>query len=86
VVARFNERGESGSCEAKARKGNAPGRMKPKGARDIARGEITATMCPNRQRDETPEARPLRQQCLKRRKRLAPEFKRDRSLLNGSKS
>jgi hypothetical protein len=29
-------------------------------------------MSPNRQRDKTPEARPLRQQCLKRRKRLAP--------------
>jgi len=39
------------------------------GAREVARGEIRRRRLPNRQRDETPEARPLRQQCLKRRKR-----------------
>jgi hypothetical protein len=68
----FGRETGSGNREAKARKGNAPGRMKPRRARDAARGEI--------QRRCTPTGRgmkPLKrgrcwQQCLKRRKRLAP--------------
>jgi hypothetical protein len=44
-------------------KGNAPGRMKPKRAR-APHVEKSGDGCPNRQRDETPEAKPLRQQCL----------------------
>jgi hypothetical protein len=40
-----------------------------------------ATVRPNRQRDKTPEARPLRQQCLKRRKRLAPQIQEGRALI-----
>jgi hypothetical protein len=51
------------TVEAEARKGNAPGRMKPKRAR-VAHVEKSGGVDPNRPRDETPEARPLRQQCL----------------------
>jgi hypothetical protein len=44
-------------------KGNAPGRIKPKRAR-APHVEKSGDGGPNRQRDETPEAKPLRQQCL----------------------
>jgi len=51
------------AVEAEARKGNAPGRINPKRARDAACRRNLATVSPNRQRDQTPEAKPLWQQC-----------------------
>jgi len=39
-VAALGRETEHGCCEAKAEKGNVPRRMKPRRARDAARGEI----------------------------------------------
>jgi hypothetical protein len=55
--------GQAGAAEAKARKGNAPGRKKPRRARE-SHVEKSGGGNLNRQRDQTPEARPLWQQCL----------------------
>jgi hypothetical protein len=63
------ERVVSTTEQAEAWKGNAPGRMKAHGSQGGRTRRNPATTLPNRQRDKTPEARPLRQQCLKRRKR-----------------
>jgi len=55
--------GRVGAAEAKARKGNAPRRKKPRRARE-SHVEKSGGGNLNRQRDQTPEARPLWQQCL----------------------
>jgi hypothetical protein len=63
---------EHGSREAKVRGGESPREEEAQESQGRRTWRNPATVHPNRQRDETPEARPLRQQCLKRRKRPAP--------------
>jgi hypothetical protein len=60
------------SREAKAREGECPREDEAQESQGRRTWRNPTTVFPNRQRDETPEARPLRQQCLKRRKRPAP--------------
>jgi hypothetical protein len=71
---------ERGSREAKAREGECPREDEAQESQGLRTWRNPATVHPNRQRDETPEARPLRQQCLKRRKRTAPSIREGRVL------
>jgi hypothetical protein len=71
---------EHGNREAKARGGERPREDEAQESQGHRTWRNPATVRPNRQRDETPEARPLRQQCLKRRKRLAPSIREGRTL------
>jgi hypothetical protein len=68
--------GVAGGCkaargirEAKDREGESPKEEQSQESQGHRTRRDPATVRPNRQRDETPEARPQRQQCLKRRKR-----------------
>jgi hypothetical protein len=63
---------ERGGREAKVREGECPKEDETQESQGRCTWRDLATVGSNRQRDQTPEARPLRQQCLKRRKRLAP--------------
>jgi hypothetical protein len=63
---------ERGSREAKGREGERPKEEKAQESQGRRTRRDPATVCPNRQRDETPEARPQRRQGLRRRKRKAP--------------
>ena len=71
---------EHGSREVKVREGECPREEEAQESQGRRTWRNPATVHPNRQRDETPEARPLRQQCLKRRKRLAPRIREGRAL------
>jgi len=71
---------ERGSREAKCLEGERPREDEAQESQGRRTWRNPATVCPNRQRDQTPEARPLRQQCLKRRKRLAPRIQEGRAL------
>jgi len=71
-AAAFGRETERDSRQAKAREGERPREDETQESQGRRTRRNPATVRPNRQRDETPEARPLRQQCLKRRKRLAP--------------
>jgi hypothetical protein len=68
-----------GSREAKGREGECPKEDEAQESQGHRTRRNPATVRPNRQRDETPEARPLRQQCLQRRKRLAPRIREGRA-------
>jgi len=52
------------TVKAEARKENALRRSKAQESQGRRTWRDRATVGPNRQRDQTPEARPLRQQCL----------------------
>jgi hypothetical protein len=60
---------ERGSREAKVREGERPKEDEAQESQGRRTWRSQATVILNRRRDETPGARPLRQQCLKRRKR-----------------
>jgi hypothetical protein len=67
-----------GSREAKGREGECPKEDESQESQGRCTRRNPATVCPNRRREKTPEARPLRQQCLQRRKRLAPRIRKGR--------
>jgi hypothetical protein len=65
---------------AEAREGERPREDEAQESQGRRTRRNPATVGPNRQRDKTPEARPLRQQCLMRRKRQAPWIQEGQAL------